>query len=164
MSEARERCEWTAESVGDLGCEDFYAAQAIADAHNAALAAEREQVKKEGIAGRLIFEQLREQLAADRETGVKALADRSFELHECQKQLAAERELTGSYAGKVAWCEVHRPIEPVTICPACECVHLSDQLAAEREKVRQLTETLFAAVSEKAELKKVLNRLYQNTK
>ena len=37
--------EWTAESVGELVGETFNGAWAIADAHNAALAAEREKVK-----------------------------------------------------------------------------------------------------------------------
>lgn len=45
------------------------------------------------------LEVAQEQLAAEREAGVKALAQRSFELHECQKQLTAEQEKVQTLTG-----------------------------------------------------------------
>lgn len=38
----------------------------------------------------------------------------------------------------VRWCVVHYPEELIDCCPACEAVHLSDQLAAERAHVAAL--------------------------
>ncbi len=127
--------EWTAQDVGEMGCESYYGAKEIADAHNAALAtlahafeserdlrkryedqlaAERELVKKEGIAGRLIFEQLREQLAAER-----GMAENWK--HNSERYKA--------------------------------------ELATEQGKVRQLSETLFKAVEEKALLEEKVQTL-----
>lgn len=68
------------------------------------------------------IKQLREQLADEREAGVKVLAERSFELHGCQKQLAVDQEIheasvrTSKYAIN----------------------ELQSQLAAERERIRVL--------------------------
>ena len=110
--------EWTAESVGELVGGTFNGAWAIADAHNAALAAEREhwdkvmqkvdaindeqqdqlaaereriRVLESGTALNAVIEtnkQLREQIAAE-QANLKAEQDRSLEL---TRQLGAERE------------------------------------------------------------------------
>lgn len=119
--------------------------------HNAALDAEREQVTKEGIAGRLIFEQLRAQLAAEREKLTNQILNQAQLIEELSNQLAADRETRatdGQYlASKESELRSQLAAEREEWQLATEECHRiihrkNEELAAERKKVKELEERL----------------------
>lgn len=120
--------EWTAETVGELVGETFNGAWAIANAHNAALAAERketEQVTDYGV-------KLQQQLAAEREQrddDMYAIAEKY------QKELAAEREKIDSlekaysdvsHAAAQAFLEKLDHYIKIDVRRAVLCQHIKD--------------------------------------
>ncbi len=145
--------EWTARIVGEMGCEDYYGAKAIADSHNAALAAEENKRADWNV----VIEDLEKQLASEREkvkvanTQCKTIAalmqdaehqladykqkaesmlDTSKRVNDkLRKQLADERERAN--AAELEVDERGRTI-----------IYYKQQLAAEREKVREKSELI----------------------
>ncbi len=114
--------EWTAQIVGEMGCEDYYGAKAIADAHNATVEAESQKHLP-------YISDLEKQLAAQKQQAESMLATSKRVNDKLRKQLADERERAN--AAELEVDERGRTI-----------IYYKQQLAAEREKVREKSELI----------------------
>jgi hypothetical protein len=99
--------EWTPDIVVMMGVNKGSVAYAIADAHNAAVAAEREmanqRVGEQVRASYEISKQLREQLDAERKKHdemLLAIVTAKVDLVKVKQELAAERERNKAQEGK----------------------------------------------------------------